>query len=94
MVGAANRRVVVIGLDGGSGRLIRKWAGDGSLPVFRSLMSEGVWRELRTPAEYLHVSSWPSIYTGTHPGKHGVYYTVQPVPGLQGYRRFHKGLYG
>jgi len=94
MVGPAERRVLVIGLDGGSGERIQRWAEDGSLPVLRSLLSGGIRRDLSTPAEDLHVSAWPSIYTGTHPGKHGVYYTVQPAPGLQGYRRFHKGLYG
>ncbi|RPJ40369.1 MAG: hypothetical protein EHM19_13785, partial [Candidatus Latescibacterota bacterium] len=86
--------VVVIGLDGGCGRLVRRWAEDGFLPVLRSLMADGVYRPLETPASVLHVSSWPSLYTGTYPGKHGVYYTVQPAPGLQGSRRFHEGIYG
>jgi predicted AlkP superfamily phosphohydrolase/phosphomutase len=57
-------------------------------------MAEGVWRDLDTPARYLHASSWPSIYTGANPGWHGVYSALHPAPGLQGCRRFHKGLYG
>jgi predicted AlkP superfamily phosphohydrolase/phosphomutase len=94
MVSRSGEPVVVVGLDGGCGRLVRTWTEEGSLPVLRSLLESGVWRSLRTPAEVLHVSSWPSLYTGTSPGRHGVYYTVQPAPGLQGCRRFHKGIYG
>jgi predicted AlkP superfamily phosphohydrolase/phosphomutase len=40
------------------------------------------------------VSAWPSLYTGTQPGKHGVYYTFQPVPGQQSAQRFGPDQYG
>ncbi len=95
MVAEANSpKVLVIGLDAGCGRLIRKWAGTGHLPAMEALISDGTWKWLKTTAESLHVSAWPSIYTGTLPGKHGVYYTLQPAPGLQGYRRFGRDQYG
>ncbi len=87
-------RVLVIGLDTGCGRLVQEWSRQGLLPVMGSLIAEGTWGWLETPAACLHVSGWPSIYTGTLPGKHGVYYTFQPAPGLQGHRRFGSDQYG
>jgi predicted AlkP superfamily phosphohydrolase/phosphomutase len=87
-------RTLVIGLELGDGRLIDRWSREGHLPVFASLQRSGTWSWLETVADVLHVAAWPSIYTGSSPGQHGVYFTFQPAPGLQGYQRFHEGLYG
>ena len=87
-------RLVVLGLELGDGRLLRQWAADGHLPAVRQLVDEGCWGWLETTADHLHISAWPSLYTGVGPGDHGVYFTFQPSPGLQGYQRFHEGLYG
>ncbi len=91
---AAPRRVLVIGLELGDGHLVRAWSEAGLLPSFRRLFDAGCWGWLDTTADLLHTSAWPSIYTGETPGHHGVYFTFQPAPGLQGYRRFHEGIYG
>lgn len=88
------QRVLVIGLDVGDGKLIHEWARQGSLPTMKSLIGEGTWGWLTTTAETLHVSAWPSLFTGTLPGRHGVYYTFQPAPGHQGARRFGPDQYG
>lgn len=87
-------KLVVLGLELGDGRLLRRWALDGHLPAVRSLLDAGSWGWLETTADHLHISAWPSIYTGVGPGEHGVYFTFQPAPGLQGYQRFFEGLYG
>jgi len=76
-------RVLFIGLDMGDFALIEKWSLEGFLPTFRSLMTEGISAKLKTTADALHTSSWPTIFTGTLPGKHGVYYPFQPIPGRQ-----------
>ena len=78
----------------GDGRLFHAWAQSGELPFIKSLMARGCWNWLDTTADVLHISAWPSIYTGAMPGEHGVYFTFQPAPGLQGYQRFHRGIYG
>lgn len=88
------QQVLVIGLDVGDGKLIHDWSREGLLPVFSSLIEGGAWGSLNTTAETLHVSAWPSLYTGTFPGKHGVYYTFQPIPGHQNVRRFGPDQYG
>jgi predicted AlkP superfamily phosphohydrolase/phosphomutase len=87
-------RVLVIGLDVGDGRLIHDWSRGGFLPVFQSLLAGGTRGSLSTTAEMLHVSALPSLYTGTLPGKHGVYYTFQPSPGQQHVQRFGSDQYG
>jgi predicted AlkP superfamily phosphohydrolase/phosphomutase len=87
-------KTLVVGWELGDGRLLYHWAKEGHLPALAALIDTGAWGPLATTAGQLHVSAWPSIYTGVGPGEHGVYYTFQPAAGVQGYRRFHEGLYG
>lgn len=86
--------LLLLGLDVGDGRLLDEWARAGSLPNFERLRREGTFASLSTPADVLHVSGWPSLYTGCLPGEHGVYYTHQPAPGHQGARPFQPDQYG
>jgi len=87
-------RLVLVGLDVGDPELLAAWMARGRLPNLERLAAGGVRRPLASTADTLHVSAWPSLYTGAGPGEHGVYFTFQPVPGEQGHRRFHPGLYG
>jgi predicted AlkP superfamily phosphohydrolase/phosphomutase len=92
--GGARERVLIVGLDVGDGHLIKSWVDEGRLPVLAKLLENGEWSWLETTADMLHVSSWPSLYTGTMPGEHGVYYTFQPAPGRQGWSKFDGQQYG
>jgi predicted AlkP superfamily phosphohydrolase/phosphomutase len=87
-------RVLLLALEVGDGPLIRRWAAEGHLPTVQRLMVRGRMGDLATPAELLHISPLPSLYTGAEPGSHGIYFTFQPAPGLQGWQRFHQGVYG
>ncbi|MFO1068934.1 MAG: alkaline phosphatase family protein [Geminicoccaceae bacterium] len=87
-------KTLVLGLELGDGPLLLQGARDGRLPRLRALLDRGTTGALATTAEQLHVSAWPSLYTGTGPGQHGVYFTFQPAPGVQGHQRFFEGLYG
>jgi predicted AlkP superfamily phosphohydrolase/phosphomutase len=87
-------RVLVIGLDMGDAGLVETWGRRGVLPALGSLLSAGASGRLRTTAALLHTSTWPTIFTGTLPGKHGVYYPYQPVPGVQQPRHVRPGQYG
>ena len=79
----SNSRVLVIGLDSADADLIERWCEEGYLPTLQSLRNEGSWGRLGTTAEVMHVSAWPSLYTGTMPGKHGMYHAYQLTPGEQ-----------
>ena len=83
--GAANRkrRVLLIGLDSADAELIDAWAAEGHLPTFARLRREGVSGRLGTTAEVMHVSAWPTLYTGTTPGQHGMYHADQVRAGDQ-----------
>jgi predicted AlkP superfamily phosphohydrolase/phosphomutase len=89
-----SRRVLVIGLDMADADLVDAWARDGTLPNLRALMADGSWGRLRTTADVLHTSVWPTIFTGALPGKHGVYYPYQPCPGEQTARAIGPDQYG
>jgi predicted AlkP superfamily phosphohydrolase/phosphomutase len=83
----ARRRVLLIGLDSADAELIERWAGEGALPGFRRLMDEGRWSRLGTTADVMHVSAWPTLYTGTTPGHHGMYHAYQVRAGVHGVQR-------
>ncbi|MDW8126011.1 MAG: alkaline phosphatase family protein, partial [Geminicoccaceae bacterium] len=89
-----SRKVLVLVLELGDGRYLRRWAETGDLPALRALLARGRSGDLATPAELLHVAALPSLYTGVGPARHGVWFTFQPAPGVQGWRRFSPGLYG
>ena len=81
------RRVLLIGLDSADAELIEGWAGEGVLPNFARLKREGGWARIGTTAEIMHVSAWPTLYTGTTPGHHGMYHAYQVRAGVQGIHR-------
>ena len=80
-------RVLLIGLDSADAELIERWADQGHLPAFDRLRREGLWTRLGTTAEVMHVSAWPSIYTGVTPGQHGLYHAYQVRAGDQRIQR-------
>ena len=78
-----NNKVLLLGLDSADSELIDRWCNEGYLPAMARLREEGLWSSLRTTAEVMHVSAWPTIYTGTLPGKHGMYHAYQVRAGEQ-----------
>ena len=77
------KRVLFIGLDAGDTALITQWCQAGLLPNIAQMRSRGMWARMRTTAEILHVSAWPSIFTGTLPDAHGLYHAYVMQPGQQ-----------
>lgn len=80
-------KVLIIGLDSADAELIERWSDEGALPTLAALRREGTWGRLGTSAEVMHVSAWPTIYTGTTPGRHGLYHAYQVRAGEQEIRR-------
>jgi predicted AlkP superfamily phosphohydrolase/phosphomutase len=65
--------MLVIGVDAADDALIERWSDEGELPTFNFLRKEGVWVSFRHDGPMPSAAVWPSIYTGTKPGKHGIY---------------------
>ncbi len=93
MTGARDR-VLLVGLDMGDAVLVERWGRSGALPSLGGLLADGASGRLETTAGILHTSAWPTLFTGTLPGQHGLYYPYQPVPGRQQARRVGPELCG
>jgi predicted AlkP superfamily phosphohydrolase/phosphomutase len=86
------RKVLMIGLDAASLDFIQTSLP--SLPNLRRAIETGMIRRLRSrTAELLHPAVWPTVYTGTPPGEHGVYYHMQWDPGSMRMRQINNWLY-
>jgi predicted AlkP superfamily phosphohydrolase/phosphomutase len=68
-------RLAMIGLDAAELGLIR--ANLGRLPNLARTLAGGTLHTLRSTADLLTGSVWPTFYTGSHPGEHGIYHHLQ-----------------
>jgi predicted AlkP superfamily phosphohydrolase/phosphomutase len=74
-------RVVVLGIDAASPELLDRWIADGTLPNLAALAARGTTARTRGVEGFFVGSTWPSLYTGTTPARHGVHYLIQLQPG-------------
>ncbi len=77
---AEGLRVIVLGVDGLTPGLVRRWAAAGYLPNFERLIAEGCFGKLLSTGEFSSPQAWPSFMTGVNPGKHGIFSFLQRVP--------------
>ncbi len=77
--------VLMIGVDAGDIGFIE--ASAGSLPNLRRALDAGLRSGLDSTADVLTGSVWPTFYTGTMPGEHGVYHPIQWDPAAMRPRR-------
>jgi predicted AlkP superfamily phosphohydrolase/phosphomutase len=82
----AEKRILVIGLDGATFDLIKPWVAEGRLPTIGGLIEEGVHGNLRSVPNMNSAPAWSSFATGTNPGKHGIFYFDERVPNTYGKR--------
>lgn len=66
-------RVLVIGVDGATWKVIKPLVDKGKLPTFKNLMANGVWGKLESTIPPITGPSWVSFATGMNPGKTGVF---------------------
>ena len=66
-------RVFVMGVDGGSYPLIKKFINEGYLPNFKKVIEKGKFCEFESTIPPHTAPGWVSIATGTNPGTHGIY---------------------
>jgi predicted AlkP superfamily phosphohydrolase/phosphomutase len=76
-----SRKVLVVGLDGGTLDLIEPWAVDGVLAGFKRLLGEGARAPLRTTIPPITGPAWTAFATGKNPGKHGLFDFLGRRPG-------------
>jgi len=79
------RRLLLLGVDAAEVSFVQRALP--SLPTFRRLLDEGTLRPLRSTAEHLSASVWPSLATGRPPGDNGVSQHLQWDPEAMRLRR-------
>jgi len=75
------KKVLILGLDGGTFDLLRPWSEEGQLPTISRLLRDGTAGTLTTTIPPVSASAWVSFATGKNPGEHGVVDFVFPREG-------------
>ncbi|MDP2662612.1 MAG: alkaline phosphatase family protein, partial [Dehalococcoidia bacterium] len=68
-----NPRVTVVGIDGGTWKLLKPLMQDGVMPNLARLVEGGASGDLRSTLPPWTPTAWSSFATGKNPGKHGVF---------------------
>ncbi len=76
--------LVVLAWDAADPDLVDRWVAEGALPNLAALRARGAWLRMHSPASLSSGATWPSLYTGCNPGKHGMYF---------GHWQLHSGSY-
>lgn len=66
-------RTLLVGVDGACLPVVEPLVDAGRLPVLGDLLERGASGRLESQIPPWTPSAWPSMYTGTNPGKHGVF---------------------
>ena len=66
-------RVLAIGIDAAEGSLIRRLVDQDEMPGLKSLLADGQWLRVQSPAHIGSGAVWPTFITGEEPRVHGVY---------------------
>ena len=67
------KKVILIGLDGGTFDIMMPFIQDGRMPVMKSLIDKGVHGILKSTFPPLTCPAWFSFSTGKNPGKLGMF---------------------
>ena len=65
--------VLLIGIDGATWDLLKPWIENGELPTLKKLLNKGAEGYLKTTIPTISCVAWTSLFTGTNPGKHGIF---------------------
>jgi predicted AlkP superfamily phosphohydrolase/phosphomutase len=70
------QRTIVIGLDGGTFKVIDRLVAEGRMPALERLARDGVRGTLESTIITNSFPAWTTCTTGVNPGKHGIYYAL------------------
>ncbi len=87
--GADCSRVLAVGIDAAEASLVRQLIEQGELPALKSLLNEGKWLRVESPAHIGSGAVWPTFMTGTEPATHGVYSEWSWRPQTMDLTRYH-----
>jgi predicted AlkP superfamily phosphohydrolase/phosphomutase len=73
MTPPSKRKVLILGLDGGTWDVFEPLMRDGTMPNLASLVERGVASRMMSLIPPVTATSWTSFVTGLNPGKHGVF---------------------
>ncbi len=74
-------KVIVIGLDGVSPDLARRWIDSGDLPNLAAIAERGCLGPLLSTPNAMSPAAWSSFVTGLEAGNHGIFYFMDRIPG-------------
>jgi len=78
---ATNRRVFIIGLDGGTWGILNPLIEEQVMPNLKSLIERGIQSSLTSTIPPVTAPAWTTFQTGVNPGKHGIYEFNNYKPG-------------
>jgi predicted AlkP superfamily phosphohydrolase/phosphomutase len=78
---AHSARTVVLGVDSLDLLLVERWAAQGLLPFFKSMLRDSSLVRLSAVSRVLQGALWPNLLTGRSPGHHGTFYLTQLTNG-------------
>ena len=77
-----------VGIDAAEPALIDQLITQGKMPALKSLLGEGRWLRVKSPAHIGSGSVWPTFITGEEPASHGVYGEWGWQPEIMSLRRY------
>ena len=66
-------KLVILGLDGATFRVIKPLCDEGRLPTFRRIMAQGAHGVLESTFPPMTSVAWPALATGKNPGRTGMF---------------------
>ncbi|MBC7286447.1 MAG: alkaline phosphatase family protein [Armatimonadetes bacterium] len=70
---SARTRLIIFGIDSADWNCMGPFLEEGLLPNLKALIEQGTSAPLRSTIPPITSCAWPSIMTGTNPGKHGMF---------------------
>ena len=66
------KRIIVLGLDGATWRILDRFVRDGTMPHLAKARQAGAWGNWRSTVPPFSAQAWVSLMTGRNPAKHGI----------------------
>lgn len=81
--------VLAIGIDAAEATFVRQLIEQGEAPALKSLLVDGEWLRVQSPAHIGSGAVWPTFITGAEPTAHGIYSEWNWRPEAMSLTRYH-----